>query len=484
VLTSRPVDLYLVAALGSDRLETRAVIEEGGETRGRMQARITGLPGAGALRNRLRTGSLFGQLRYNGPADALWRITGVEVFDLTGPVAVAADATGSLDNPAVRGSIGSSELRVQSALTGTDLQKVAMRGTFSGSRLVLSNFAGVTPNGGRVVGSGTVDLSDVASRGVPLDFRLAATNARILNRDDMGATVTGPLRIVSDGMGGTIAGRVRVDEARWQLGGAAAAASLPEIRTREINAPADIAPPRARMRPWNWLIDASGDSRVMVRGLGLDSEWSASIRLRGDTANPQLFGRADVVRGGYEFAGKRFELTRGRIAFTGSVPIDPQLDIAAEGQAEGIAATIRITGSAQRPSISFSSSPALPEEELLSRLLFGSSITQISAPEALQLAAAVASLRGGGGLDPINKLRSAIGLDRLRIVGGDASKGTGTAIAAGKYLGRRFFVELVTDGKGYSASSVEFRITRWLALLGTVSTIGHESVNVKVSKDY
>lgn len=484
VLTSRPVDLYLVAALGRDRFETRAVIEEKGETRGRMQARIANLPLGGALGERLRGGTLFGQLRYNGPADALWRLTGVEVFDLTGSVAIAADATGSLADPRVRGSLASDDLRVQSALTGTDLQGVAARGTFSGSRLVLSQFSGRTRNGGTVSGSGSIDLSDVAARGVPLDLRISAANAEILNRDDMGATVTGPLRIVSDGQVGTIAGRVRIEAARWQLGRSTGIAALPDIVTTEINGPADVAPRRARAQPWKWLVDASGDSRIMVRGLGLDSEWSANIRLRGDTANPQLFGRADVVRGGYEFAGKRFELTRGRIAFTGSVPIDPQLDIAAEGEAEGIAARIAITGSSQRPSITFSSTPALPEEELLSRLLFGSSITQISAPEALQLAAAVASLRGGGGLDPINKLRSAIGLDRLRIVGADPARGSGTAIAAGKYIGRRFFVELVTDGKGYSATSVEFRITRWLALLGTVSTIGNESVNVKVSKDY
>jgi translocation and assembly module TamB len=53
---------------------------------------------------------------------------------------------------------------------------------------------------------------------------------------------------------------------------------------------------------------------------------------------------------------------------------------------------------------------------LLSRLLFGTSITNLSAPEALQLAAAVASLNNtGGGLDPINSVRSAVGLDRLRI---------------------------------------------------------------------
>jgi translocation and assembly module TamB len=484
VLTSRPVDLYLVAALDRDALETRSVIEEKGETRGRLQARIAGLPQGGSLRERLRSGSLFGQLRYNGPADALWRLTGVEIFDLTGPVAIAADMTGTLDNPQVRGAMSSSDLRVQSALTGTDLQKVTMRGSFAGSRLTLSNFAGTTANGGRIAGSGTVDLSDIAERGVPLDLRLSATNAQILNRDDMAATVTGPLRIRSDGIGGTIAGRVRIEEARWQLGRAAAALALPEIRTREINRPADVAPPRVAARPWNWLIDAAGDGKIEVRGLGLDSEWGANVRLRGDTSNPQIFGNANLVRGGYEFAGKRFELTRGRIAFDGNVPVDPRLDIVAEGDTEGISARIAITGSSLRPSITFSSTPALPEEELLSRILFGSSITQISAPEALQLAAAVASLRGGSGLDPINKLRTAIGLDRLRIVGADAARGSGTSIAVGKYIGRRFFVELVTDGKGYSATSVEFRITRWLALLGTISTIGNQSVNLKVSKDY
>ena len=205
----------------------------------------------------------------------------------------------------------------------------------------------------------------------------------------------------------------------------------------------------------------------------------------GPTRNPQIFGTADVQRGSYQFSGKTFDLTRGKIRFTGEQPPDPRLDIAASGDANGVSATITIQGSASKPEISFTSTPALPEEELLSRLLFGSSITQISAPEAVQLAAAVASLRGGSGLDPINTLRKAIGLDRLRVIGADATTGRGTAIAVGKYLGRKFFVDLVTDGKGYSATSVEFRITRWLSLLATVSSLSQQSgVNVKASKDY
>ena len=166
------------------------------------------------------------------------------------------------------------------------------------------------------------------------------------------------------------------------------------------------------------------------------------------------------------------------------MPVDPRLDIVAEGDANGVSAKIAINGSALKPQIAFSSVPALPEEELLSRMLFGSSITQISAPEAVQLASALAAFRSGGGVDPINKVRNAIGLDRLRIISADASVGRSTSIAVGKYIGRRIFVELITDGRGYSATSAEFRVTRWLVLLGTISTIGDESLNLKASKDY
>ena len=484
VLTSRPVDLALVAMLGARDFETRAVIREGTEIRGRFQGRIGGLAQGGSLVERLRAGALFAQLRYNGPADALWRLLALETFDLTGPLEVAADATGTLANPSVRGSLASDNMRLQSALTGTDLSHIVARGTFAGSRLALTSFAGRATNGGTVSGSGTVDLTGIGVRGPGLDLKLAARGALLLARDDMAAAVTGPLRIVSDGVNGTIAGRLTIDTARWQLGRAAAVTALPNIRTREINRAADIAPPRSVSAPWRYLIDAAGDNRIDVRGLGIDSEWGANIRIRGTTAAPTILGRADLVRGGYEFAGKRFDMTRGQITFSGQNPPDPRLDIAAEANVSGLAARVTVTGTALLPEIAFSSTPALPEEELLARLLFGNSITQISAPEALQLGAALASLRGGGGLDPINKLRAAIGLDRLRIVSADAALGRATGVAVGKYLGRRLYAEIVTDGRGYSATELEFRVTSWLSILASVSTVGRESLNAKVSKDY
>ncbi|MDE2595856.1 MAG: translocation/assembly module TamB domain-containing protein [Sphingomonadales bacterium] len=484
VLTSRPVDLALVGTLTAQALETRAVVREGGQVRGRVQGRISALPASGTLAERLRAGSLFGQLRYDGPADALWRLVALDAFDLTGPVALAADVTGSIENPAIHGSLASDAMRLQSAVIGTDITGIAARGRFAGSRLELTSLSGRAANGGQVGGSGTIDLAGIGEHGPVIDLRLAARNALVISRSDMAAAVTGPMRIVSDGHAGTIAGRVAIDTARWQLGRAAAIEQLPAIRTREINRRADIAPPRAAMAPWRFLIDAHGANRVDVRGLGLDSEWSADVRIRGTTAAPAIQGRADLVRGGYEFAGRRFELQHGHILFDGSSPPNPRLDIAAEASVTGLTARVLVGGTSYKPEITFTSTPAMPEEEVLSRLLFGSSITQISAPEALQLASALGSLRGGGGLDPINKLRSAIGLDRLRIVSADVATGRGTGVAAGKYLGRRVYAEVVSDGHGYSATDLEFRVTNWLSILGSVSTIGRQSVNAKVSKDY
>lgn len=484
VLTSRPLDVALVGRLDAHAAQVRAVAREGGVPRMRLEAVIDDLPRGGSALDRLRGGQLRGRLRYAGPADALWRLAAVDAFDLTGPVGLAADVSGRLDAPVLRGAVISHALRAQSAVSGSDIKAIDLAGRFDGNHLALDHVAGVAPNGGRVAGSGTIDFSDVSNERPRVDLRLGATNAELVNRPDMGATITGPVRIVSDGHGGTVAGRLRLDKARWVLGRASAVQSLPMIAVTERNAPMDVAPPPPRGVPWHLLIDAVGTNRIDVHGLGLESEWQADLHLRGDTATPVVIGSADAIRGSYEFAGKRFDLTRGHIRFGGETPIDPQLDIVATGDANDIAATITIGGSAQRPQFVFASVPALPEEELLSRILFGSSITQISAPEAVQLAAALAALRGGGGLDPINKLRSAIGLDRLRVLSADPTIGRGTALAVGKYLGRRFYVELVTDGHGYNATSIEFRLTRWLALLGTVSTLYDESIGLKFNKDY
>ena len=484
VLSSRPIDVAVAGVLTPERLGVRAVMGSGGQAIGRMQALLTPL-GEGALADRIARAPLTAQLRYAGPADTLWRLTGVELFDLSGPVSIGADATGTVAHPTIRGAVRASGARIESATTGTVLTGVEANGRFAGSLLRIDQFGATAGKGGRVSGTGSFDFG--AAHGVGLDVRLQADHAAMIARDDIGATVSGTLLFRSDGQGGTISGDVVLDRSRYRLGQAAAAIAAPRLNVREINLPAGAADEEdeAPGAPWRLAIHARAREALRVSGLGLSSEWSADLQLGGQPDNPAITGRADLIRGDYEFAGREFQLERGVIRFAGEVPANPALDIEADATSTGLNASIRVTGNALKPEIGFTSTPALPQDELLSRLLFGTSITNLSAPEALQLAAAVAALQNGGnGLNPINAVRRAAGLDRLRILPADPQTGQGTSIAAGKYVTRRLYAEIVTDGQGYSATQVEFQVTRWLSLLSSISTLGRTSGNVRVSRDY
>ncbi len=480
-LSSKPVDVGVAATLTGNRAGARLVAATGGQTIGRAQVQLSNIPGGGDIFSRISRAALFAQVRYNGAADPLWRLTGSDAFSVSGPVAIAADIRGSLVDPSIRGTFRTNAARIESAATGTVLTGVQATGNFNGSRLVIPSFTAATGRSGSVTGSGTVDFAGATPS---LDFQMEARAASLLARDEVGATVTGPIRIRSERGSGIVTANVKLDRSSFRLGQARAAAAVPRLNVREINARPDVPLAPAVSLSWRLDITADADNRLMVTGLGIDSEWSGKFDIKGSVDAPVITGRADLVRGGYEFAGKRFDLRRGVIRFQGVAPPDPLLDIVAEGSANDVTATIRVGGTGQRPEIAFTSVPALPQEELLSRLLFGTSITNLSAPEALQLAAAVASLQGGGGLDPINALRRAIGLDRLRIIAADTTTGAGTSIALGKYITRRTYVEIITDGQGYSATRAEFQITRWLSILSTISTIGRQSATVRISRDY
>ncbi len=491
----RPVNLGINARLADRRLAMRAIMESDGEEILRAQARLDPISGEGNLGDLIAAAPLFAELRYGGPAETLWQLTGIETLSLSGGLFAGVDVSGTLDTPRVEGTVETRGGRIESALTGTVIEGIDTRGTFEQAVLDFPDLRGTTPGGGSVSGRARFDLG--LATGLGMDIAVEADRAWLLRRDDISARVSGPLTIelrappgTAAGTDaarpeGTIAGEFDVIEGTFMLGRATPSVVIPELNVTEINQRIDLPDPREAAILWTLDIDADARNRFMVRGLGLDSEWAADLEVSGSVESFGIFGDMTLQRGTYQFAGRTFDLERGRIEFYGNQPIDPSLDIVAGASAEGLDATITIGGTGNSPDISFASSPALPESEILSRLLFGTSVTDLTAPEAIQLAAALASLRGGGGgLNPINSVRDAIGLDRLRIVPADPAEDRGTAVAAGVYVTRNLYVEVITDGEGYSATELEFRITRWLSLLGSISTIGRADANLQISRDY
>src|SRR5206468_7700223 len=229
VVASKPIDVAVAALVSGNQAGLRAVAASDGAIVGRAQARFAPM-GAGPLVTELLNAPIFAQLRYAGPADTLWRLTGSEVLDMSGPLAVGADIGGRWANPVIRGSLRTQNARLESQATGMVITNIASVARFSGPQLIFSQISGQTPGGGTVAGNGTVTFSG-GRTGLNLSF--AARQALLLNRDDVAAQVTGPLRIRSDGQGGTISGDLKLNKGRFQLGRASAAAAVPQLNVRE-----------------------------------------------------------------------------------------------------------------------------------------------------------------------------------------------------------------------------------------------------------
>ena len=177
----------------------------------------------------------------------------------------------------------------------------------------------------------------------------------------------------------------------------------PELRAR-LNAKAEreaqvAAGRRAKSAaPFDATLDVavSAPNRIFVRGRGIDAELGGDLRLTGSSRDPVAVGAFEMRRGRLSVVGQRLDFTRGRLTFGGELTA-PDLDFTAETKAAEVTARIAVTGPANQPNFALSSEPNLPQDEVFSRLLFKKALGGLSPFQALQLAQALAQLRGGRG---------------------------------------------------------------------------------------
>ncbi len=459
VRVSAPVDVTFVGKLLPDGGDGRALIRRGSTTIGRMVATLRPLgPEAGSWQDRLTAAPLSGGIRYNGPAEVLFSLSGLAGQQLSGPIGVAADFSGKVARPQLAGIVRADNLVYENETYGTRLSKLAIDGRFANSQFVINSLT-ANAGSGTVKAQGTIGLSSDAS--YPIDITADLANAKLSNSDSLGATATGQVHVTHNAQGGRIEGQLNMPEARYEVirQGAAEVSELTGVRRKSDVV--QTAEQRAAQSAgtFDLALRLRAGNRFFVSGMGLESEWSANLTVTGSSSNPQLAGTMTLVRGTYVFASRTFDLTRGTVRFLGSRISNPSIDIEGTTDADGVTANLNVSGTAEMPQITFTSTPSLPQDEVLSRLLFGSSVTNLSAIEALQLAGSLNSLRGtGGGLNPLGKLRSAVGIDRLRILSADDTSGRGTALAAGKYITRDIYVEIITDARGFTATQLEIAL--------------------------
>ena len=220
---------------------------------------------------------------------------------------------------------------------------------------------------------------------------------------------------------------------------------------------------------------------MFVTGRGLDSEWALDLTATGTVSNVSLAGQATMVRGDLDLAGRPFVFDSGKITFDG--PLDTaRIAIDAARSVNGFVARVQVSGKPTNPIFELSSTPDLPQDEILSRLLFGRSSIDLSPVEAAQLASSIARLSGRSvGFDPAAELQAVLGVDRLSIRSNDAGN---AELGVGQYLADDVYLQLNAAGADGSSVEVEWEPADQISVTSETTSTGENKLSIRWKKDY
>ncbi len=391
--------------------------------------------------------------------------------------------------PQAAGSVSLSDGSFRDDQTGLKLASISGLVVANGDNLRIDRLYGKTPNGGSIGATGQVRLDPAA--GFPGAVQLTGERAQLVATDtvtavaDMSLDVTGAL-----GRTPNVAGRMTIVSMDTTVPERLSSVSAPIPGTRHINptatarallalnAKARSASRRAPLFNATLALTISAPNRIFVRGRGINAEVAGDLRLSGSAADPTVTGGFDLLRGSLSLLGKRLVFTRGRVQFHGDVM--PELDLLAETTSADITARISVTGPAAQPVFSFTSDPSLPQDEILSRLLFQNSSGNLSPFQALQLANAVASLTGRG--DAFERLRKSLGVDSLDL---SSSASGSPTVGVSRAISDRISVRATTGAKPEdNGVSVDLDVARHIRLQAGVDASGGSSAGVGADWEY
>jgi len=403
-------------------------------------------------------GALDGRIEAQGQMDALGQALGLADHLLEGQLDARYTITGTPEAPFLSGAAVWENGRYENTQTSTIYENIQAELSAEGRHISLARFEGRDPTGGTIRAEGKIDLDPEEL--FPFHFEATARRTRLVHRDDLSAFADGVLTISGNTERIQIDGDLTAGPATIVVPERLPASELRVVEFTEINREAaGLDPleekekePSAIMPAIHFNIKVNLPNQVYVRAPALDSEWQGNLEILGTAADPRVGGILRVLRGHVDFLGRRFDLRTSSISFDRTIEPAPYLDILAATQTREVTARVRARGEFDNLQITMESEPALPQDEVLSQVLFNRRLSEVSPLQAIQLAQAANALRGGNSGSRLLGGGSTLpGIDRLDFRQG--STPGETAIGVGKNLGDNIYVE-VQQSVGVESSKV------------------------------
>ncbi|QYI99729.1 translocation/assembly module TamB domain-containing protein [Thalassovita mediterranea] len=444
-----PVDLFVSGTLQPDLLDLalRALDNETLEARAAIEVPVNTYESAPFIQP-VAGASMPFSANASGQIEAIAALFIPPQMVLQG--VVNADLSGELPslNESFSGTVQFSEGVFEHGDLGMVLNRISADARLGSGTVTLDSFAARGRSGGTLEGSGSMAV-DGSGRS---DVEIRANRLVVTERREGSATVSGTLSLNQQPDLFEITGDLTVDEGSINL------ANLPQggpptldVTFREPDE--DEEEEEAEEAATRLDISLNAPGRIDISGRGVNAELALDADIEGPIGSPVITGEAEIVRGRFDLIGKRFEFGESTVRLSPDLG-ESRLAVRAEHETrDDITAILNVVGTVSRPEIELTSEPVLPEDEVLSRVLFGRSPTQLTALETARLAAALAQLSGGGGFDLLGGIETALGLDTFDV--GSGASG-GVEVTSGKYLTDNVYLEVRSGATGAPGIAIEW----------------------------
>ena len=398
---------------------------------------------------------------------------------------------GTVKAPDISGALAVRDGAVRLAATGEPYRDIQARLTLADGRLHLDSLSAASSTGA-LRADGWLETDGLRPKHLQLavearDFTAMSTNA-VQARATGAVEARGPLdalairgdltipraRIRVDDFG---AGPVSVSPADLTVSGVYGGDPEEEADAGEVE---EAEPESSALRVLQTELRVRLPRNVWLVGPETAVEIQGSLLVDKKVNEPFVIGgSAQAVRGFVTYKGRKFEIERGRITFTGADGINPLLDVVGRHDVSDYAITLHVEGDSRRPQLTFSSTPDLPEEDILSLLAFGKTIDRLSGSEQTALSAQGAAIAGNilsGILE--KRVGNTLGLDTLEVDVGD-ELGTGS-VRGGRYVTQDLFLsyERQLGEQSGNTVEVEYSLGPRVKLKGASDDRGQSSVDL------
>ncbi|UXN04825.1 translocation/assembly module TamB domain-containing protein [Bartonella sp. HY406] len=430
----------------------------------------------------------------NAPLALANRFLAKRGAQLSGALNVHATVAGSFTKPELGGGFEVANGQFLDPETNARFTQIALSGNLSGETVTISNISARSASGGGMSGGGTISIN--VAQGMPADITINLNHLRYNDNNMVVVTVNGHVTAKGPLMSDVeIGGDVLIEKAEIRVPDSFGGAAQIDVQHKHMTKPIETTLERAGIETkpqtktekaanarvngpkLNLMIRAP--NQIFVRGRGLDTELGGTLRLVGPVSDIRPVGGFNMIRGRLEILTQRLTFEEGQVTMSGN--FNPDINFVANTQSDDTTVTVTVKGTPSDLDISFTSQPELPQDEVLARLIFNRSISELSPFQIAQLAAAAAELAGLTNNSLMGSLRSATGLDDLDVVT-DAKGNTG--VRAGRYIRDNIYLGVEAGSGGDTKGTINLDITKNLKAKGAVGSDANSSVGVFYEKDY